>query len=126
MLWVSYQSAEKQSVRLAMDRKALVNYFAPYIERAGFKVPQDLKELSVDQLTTVLTVFVKDPYFLDGMSRSELENLLEHLQDELDNLECNEPDEEDAVSHNWWEDAIDEIEDKIQAIENRLEGNHHG
>lgn len=104
-----------------MDRKELVNYFAPYIKRAGFEIPQDLKELSVDQLTTVLTVFVKDPYFLDGMSRSELEELLKQLQEELDNLECNEPDDDDTVSHDWWEDAINELEDKIQAIEDRLE-----
>ena len=104
-----------------MDRKELVNYFAPYIKRAGFEVPLDLKELSVDQLTTVLTVFVKDPYFLDGMNRSELEELLEQFQDELDHLECNEPDDDDTVSHDWWEDEIDELNDKIQAIEARLE-----
>lgn len=105
-----------------MDRKELVNYLAPYIKRAGFEVPEDLKDLSVEQITTVLTVFVKDPYFLDGMSRSELEELLEQLQDELDMLACNEPDDDDKVSHDWWEDAIDELEDKIQAIEDRLEG----
>lgn len=103
-----------------MDRKELVNYFAPYIKRAGFQIPADLKDLSIDQLTTMLQVFVQDPYFLDDYDHSELIDLLEQLEDELDSLHCNEPDNEDDDAYEQWEEAIDELEDKIDSVRARI------
>lgn len=103
-----------------MDRKELLDYLMPYIERAGYPIPANLKDLSVDQLTTVLEGFVKDPYFLDGMSRSELEDLLEELEDELDCLHCNEPEDDDDDEYEEWEEEVDELEDKIESVKARL------
>ena len=82
-------------------------------------MPENISELSVEQMTNVLEVFCKDPYFLDGLSTPALETLLHQVQDELDALESDEPEDDDDA-YEQWEESIDELKDKIESIQNRL------
>lgn len=57
---------------------------------------------------------------LDGLTREELEDLLEELQGILDDLEDEEP-EDDTEEHESWEEKVDQLEDYISQVEDAID-----
>lgn len=51
--------------------------------------------------------------------RDEIESEISELEDELDDLEFDEP--EDEVLHEEWEERVDELEEQISELEDKLD-----
>jgi chromosome segregation ATPase len=51
--------------------------------------------------------------------RDEIESEISELEDELDDLEFDEP--EDELLHEEWEEKVDELEEQISELEDKLD-----
>lgn len=58
---------------------------------------------------------------LDEMEASELQTLLEKLQQDLEILQADEPDDDDSDEYAAWEEDIETLEDQISEVEDAIE-----
>ena len=56
---------------------------------------------------------------ISKMNLDELRAYYEELEDQYDELECEEP-EDDTLEHEEWEDNLIEIEDEMDSVEDRI------
>ena len=57
----------------------------------------------------------------ESMTLEELDALLEDLEDRLSTLQNNEPDDEESEEYEEWEDAISELEDFIEGVQDEID-----
>lgn len=86
-----------------MEMEEMIEAFKPFFEKAGVPVPEDMHDLSIEQLCDVMGAMVRDPHNLEGLSVEELEALREETEEQIDELE----DKLSAI-----EDRLDELEDE--------------
>ena len=67
-----------------------------------------------------VTVGEDDDY--ESMTHEELEECLDDLRTQRDTLECEEPDDLDSEAHEEWEEQCEQLDEKIEEIEDLLEG----
>ena len=59
---------------------------------------------------------------LDGMSPDDLRMLLEDLENRLEALEESEPEDDESEEYELWDEAVSDLEDYIDQIEEAIEG----
>lgn len=64
---------------------------------------------------------IEDLPDLDQMNVSELQALLEKLQQELAILQSDEPDDDDSDEYEAWEEDIETLEDQISQVEDAID-----
>ena len=67
-----------------------------------------------------VTVGEDDDY--ESMTHEELEECLDELRAQRDRLECDEPDDLDSEAYEEWEEQCEQFNEKIEEIEDLLEG----
>ena len=67
-----------------------------------------------------VTVGEDDDY--ESMTHEELEECLDELRAQRDSLECDEPDDLDSEAYEDWEEQCEQFNEKIEEIEDLLEG----
>lgn len=67
-----------------------------------------------------VTVGEDDDY--ESMTHEELEECLDELRAQRDSLECDEPDDLDSEAYEEWEGQCEQLNEKIEEIEDLLEG----
>lgn len=58
---------------------------------------------------------------LEGLSLADLYDLLEELEQKLDIVEADEPEDEDSDAYEEWEDMVDDLEDQIDAVQEAID-----
>ena len=57
---------------------------------------------------------------LDGLTLEELTGILEELEQKLDIVQADEPEDEDTQEYEEWENTIEDLEDQIEAVQNAI------
>ena len=97
-----------------------IEVLMPYMIRARVPVVEDLHELNVDQIVSVLQLMVRDPMNLESMGRAELSNLLHRLRCEYRELLNSEPDEDSVLTYCQWREDMNRLRSRILRVEERL------
>lgn len=100
--------------------KQNVEMLMPYMIRARVPVVEDLRQLSAEQILSVLYKVAQDPMNLDCMGHVELVNLLERLRCEYYDLLSSEPDEESVLMWHQWRDDLSTLRGRIHQVQQRL------
>ena len=58
---------------------------------------------------------------LEGLALDELTGILEELEQKLDIVEADEPEDEDSDAYEEWEDIVDDLEDQIDAVQEAID-----
>lgn len=58
---------------------------------------------------------------LEGLTLEELTGILEELEQKLDIVEADEPEDEDSDAYEEWEDIVDDLEDQIDAVQEAID-----
>ena len=88
----------------------------------GFRqYPENRLDIRVDE--SGMVSFEENSEFAKyyALTREELEEELEELQDELDLLNMDEPADILSLEYDEWEDKVHEIEERIREIEESIE-----
>ena len=83
--------------------------------------PENRLDIRVDENGRVS--FEKNAEFAKyyAPTREEMEEELEEMQDELEMLELDEPEDLYGDEHDEWEEARNDLEDRITELESRIE-----
>lgn len=100
--------------------KETITVLMPYMIRAKVPMVEDLHELSVEQMVSLIQKMALDPMNLECMDRVELVNLLEQLRCEYYDLLSNEPDEDSVLTYCQWRDDMSALRGRIQRVQQRL------
>lgn len=69
-----------------------------------------------------ISVTVDEDEDYESMTHDELEESLDDLHTQRDTLECEEPDDLDSEAYEGWEEQCEQLDEKIEEIEDLLEG----
>ena len=58
---------------------------------------------------------------LEGLTLEELTGILEELEQKLDIVDADEPEDEDSDAYEEWEDIVDDLEDQIDAVQEAID-----
>ena len=58
---------------------------------------------------------------LEGLTLEELTGILEELEQKLDIVQADEPEDEDSDAYEEWEDIVDDLEDQIDAVQEAID-----
>lgn len=58
---------------------------------------------------------------LEGLSLADLYEILEDLEQKLDIVQADEPEDEDSDAYEEWEDIVDDLEDQIDAVQEAID-----
>lgn len=58
---------------------------------------------------------------LEGLTLEELAGILEELEQKLDIVQADEPEDEDSDAYEEWEDIVDDLEDQIDAVQEAID-----
>lgn len=68
-----------------------------------------------------ISVTVGEEEGYESMTHDELEERLDELRTQRDILECEEPDDLESDAYEEWEEKCEQLDEKIEEIENLLE-----
>ena len=58
---------------------------------------------------------------LDGMSKEDLQSVLEDLERKLVILQADEPEDDESDEYEEWEDEIEELEEHIEQVQSAID-----
>lgn len=57
---------------------------------------------------------------LEGLTLEELTGILEELEQKLDIVQADEPEDDDSKEHDEWENIVEDLEDQIDAVQSAI------
>ena len=90
--------------------------FEEIIKEFGILPEKALSELTQEEIALISKAFNSSTLDLEGKTVEELEELLDEYENNLCELESEEPEAPDSKEYEEWEEEIEALQDKIDEI----------
>ena len=90
------------------------------IEQASLSEDTDISIEKMIGTSAQITIRVRpsaESLDLDGLSEEELDNLLDELEQRLEIIQADEPDNNDSKEYRTWKDNVEDLEEQIELVQ---------